>query len=203
MKAELFGDRSILITDVDSPVELLDAIRSSLPSMRVRAGIDALLIEGLTPDPSLQSQLVKVEAIVNSAARVERATDADETRIAVRYDGPDLEFAAQQLKTTIDDVIARHQQTRWRVAMLGFAPGFPYLLPITAELWDVERLATPRSRVPAGSVAIAAGMSAIYPTAMPGGWLLLGTTDFSLFDAEAMPPATLQPGAVVRFCSTA
>ena len=80
----------------------------------------------------------------------------------------------------------------------GFAPGFAYLGELPAEL-RVPRLATPRTRVPAGSVAIAGAMTAIYPQASPGGWRLLGRTDARLFDPAATTPARLRPGDRVRF----
>ena len=80
----------------------------------------------------------------------------------------------------------------------GFAPGFAYLgeLPVALQ---VPRLATPRTRVPAGSVAIAGPMTAIYPQASPGGWRLIGRTDVRLFDPAVRPPARLRPGDLVRF----
>ena len=83
--------------------------------------------------------------------------------------------------------------TRFRVAFCGFAPGFPYLTGLPAEL-ALPRLATPRPRVPAGSVALAGPYAGIYPGASPGGWLLVGRTDLVLFDVAADPPARLGPG---------
>ena len=81
---------------------------------------------------------------------------------------------------------------------LGFAPGFAYLGELPERL-RVPRLATPRVRVPAGSVAIASAMSAVYPHASPGGWRILGRTDTALWDPAATPPARLRPGDKVRF----
>jgi KipI family sensor histidine kinase inhibitor len=77
-------------------------------------------------------------------------------------------------------------------------PGFPYLGPLPKSL-ELPRLDTPRLRVPAGSVAIAGRQTGIYPHASPGGWHLIGHTDFPLFDPEQRPPARLQPGMRVRF----
>jgi KipI family sensor histidine kinase inhibitor len=199
MKVGLFGDRAILIEEVGSPVSILGEIRSAFPDLRVRAGIDALILESQAPDIALASRLLEVETVVKSSRAVSSNVEVHEVLIDLRYDGPDLQSAADQMQISVEELITRHQRERWHVAMLGFAPGFPYLVPTGSEKWELERLATPRTRVPAGSVAIAAGMSAIYPTSMPGGWLLIGTTNFSLFDATKMPPATLQPGAVVRF----
>ena len=96
------------------------------------------------------------------------------------------------------EVIARHVAGRYRVAMLGFAPGFPYLLGLDPRL-TVPRRADPRARVPAGSVAIGGMQTGIYPEALPGGWQLIGRTPLGLFDMRATPPSQLQPGDRVRF----
>ena len=90
------------------------------------------------------------------------------------------------------------------MAFTGFAPGFPYLRAephggAAQRLLDLPRLATPRTEVPAGSVAVAAGYCGVYPRVSPGGWNLLGRTDVVLFDAERDPPALLEPGTRVRF----
>lgn len=121
--------------------------------------------------------------------------------IPVRYggvDGPDLDEVATQLRLTPHEVITLHTATEQRVLMIGFAPGYPYLGWLPPEL-HLPRRATPRVAVPAGSVAIAAGMTGIYPTTLPGGWHLIGRTDVTLFDPAADPPALLQPGDRVRF----
>jgi inhibitor of KinA len=82
--------------------------------------------------------------------------------------------------------------------MIGFAPGFPYIGPLPATL-TLPRRATPRPAVPAGSVALAAGFTGIYPARLPGGWHLIGQTDLVLFDPQRTPPALLQPGDRVQF----
>jgi KipI family sensor histidine kinase inhibitor len=112
--------------------------------------------------------------------------------------GPDLEAVAQEVGLTPEQVIAEHSQATYRVYMLGFSPGFPYLGRTSARL-DVARLPTPRTRVPAGSVAIAGRQTGIYPSSTPGGWRLLGRTGWRFFDPQRMPPARLQPGDLARF----
>ena len=82
--------------------------------------------------------------------------------------------------------------------MLGFAPGFPYLRGLPVEL-ATPRRASPRLKIPAGSVGIAGTQTGIYPQATPGGWQLIGRTPTCLFALEQTPPAFLQPGDRVRF----
>lgn len=112
--------------------------------------------------------------------------------------GEDLVEAAQELGMDADALIARHSATVYTVAMIGFAPGFPYLLGLDPVL-ALPRLATPRTRVPAGSVAVGGAQTGIYPRESPGGWRLLGRTPHVLFDAARAQPALLQPGDRVRF----
>jgi KipI family sensor histidine kinase inhibitor len=112
--------------------------------------------------------------------------------------GPDLETVARHAGMTAADVIARHAAGRYTVAMLGFAPGFPYLLGLDPIL-AVPRLASPRLRVPAGSVAIGGAQTGIYPREGPGGWQLIGRTTQRLFDPSREQPSLLSPGDRVRF----
>ncbi len=123
-----------------------------------------------------------------------------EHRIEVRFGGelgPDLEAVAKETTLSPDGVVARLCAAELRVAFVGFSPGFPYLIGLPPEL-ELPRLASPRPRVPAGSVAIAGPFAGIYPGATPGGWRLLGHTERSLFDPAADPPALLAPGDAVR-----
>jgi len=112
--------------------------------------------------------------------------------------GPDLAGVAQHLHLPIDDVIARHADADYHVAMLGFAPGFPYLLGLDPTL-AMPRRDDPRQRVPAGSVGIGGLQTGIYPDPLPGGWQLIGRTPLRLFDVNATPPSLLATGDRVRF----
>lgn len=113
-------------------------------------------------------------------------------------DGPDLAVVAEAAGLSEADAITRFCAPVYQVAMLGFAPGFPYLLGLDPVL-AMPRLETPRTRVPAGSVAIGGAQAGIYPREGPGGWRLLGRTPVGLFDHEREPPALLAPGGTVRF----
>ena len=126
------------------------------------------------------------------------AAPSGEVEVPVTYDGADLKEVARLTGLGVDEVVAAHTGTPWRVAFGGFAPGFAYLVGGDPRL-VVPRRATPRTRVPAGSVALAGEFSGVYPTASPGGWRLIGRTDVALFDPAADPPALLTPGTLVRF----
>lgn len=118
--------------------------------------------------------------------------------IAVHYDGDDLERVATSIGVEIAEVIALHTSPTYAVAFCGFAPGFAYLVGGVDAL-QLPRRSTPRTRVPAGSVAVAGPFTGVYPTPSPGGWHLLGHTDAVLFDPSRRPPALLPPGTRVRF----
>ena len=118
--------------------------------------------------------------------------------VPVVYDGNDLADVARRCAMSVDAVVAVHTSAEFRAAFCGFAPGFAYLVGLPPAL-HLPRRDTPRTVVPAGSVAIAAEYSAIYPRSSPGGWHLLGRTDCALFDVDRDPPAMVKPGDTVRF----
>ena len=112
--------------------------------------------------------------------------------------GPDLEWVAAYHKTTPEDIILQHTQNGYRVYMIGFIPGFPYMgeLPETLE---TPRKKTPRTAVPQGSVGLAQRQTGIYPSRSPGGWQIIGRTPLNLFDPLKNPPSLLEMGDRVRF----
>jgi KipI family sensor histidine kinase inhibitor len=116
--------------------------------------------------------------------------------LPVTYDGPDLSRVADVWGCGEDEVATRHQATLFVAAFCGFAPGFAYLSGLEVE---VPRLASPRTRVPAGSVAVAGTWCGVYPTDSPGGWQIIGRTDVTLWDPSRQEPALLTPGSRVRF----
>lgn len=150
----------------------------------VRAGLEDWLRERLDAD--------------SSAAAADAARTVDVPVCYGGESGPDLEALAAHAGMAVEQVVARHCGARFRVAMLGFAPGFPYLLGLPPEL-AMPRLEQPRRSVPAGSVGIAEAQTGIYPQASPGGWRLIGRTPLRLFDAGRDPPCLLAPGDQVRF----
>jgi len=121
--------------------------------------------------------------------------------IPVQYggeDGPDIEKICAAAKLSIDDVIAQHSSQTYRVCMMGFIPGFTFLSPAPKALHH-PRLATPRAKVPAGSVGIANWQTGIYGLESPGGWQIIGRTPLSIFDANRDTPFFLNAGDRVRF----
>ena len=121
-----------------------------------------------------------------------------EILIPIVYDGPDLQTVVDHLGLTPTSFIARHLATTFEVEMLGFTPGFAYLSGGPID-WDVPRRTTPRSRVEAGSIGLAAHYTGLYPLAGPGGWQIIGRTTKPLFDPSAEDPFTLHPAMQVRF----
>jgi KipI family sensor histidine kinase inhibitor len=160
--------------------------------------------------PGLQSLLVELDPLTADAERVSgtierrlgglvaRPPNGRLHTIPVTYDGRDLEEVAELTGLSPSEVVAMHASAELHVLFCGFAPGFAYLGDLPPEL-RVGRLATPRTRTPPGSVAIAGAMSAIYPADLPGGWRVIGHAEVTLFDPHGDRPALLEPGDRVRF----
>jgi len=150
--------------------------------------------------PEDEGRRLLAEVMAATAASAARP-DGPLHHIGVSYggvDGPDLPEVAARTGLSEGEVVRRHAGVEYRVLVLGFVPGFPYLAEVPKVL-DLPRRATPRIRVPAGSVAIAGRQTGIYPFATPGGWHLLGRTDAPLWDPRRDPPTLLVPGDRVRF----
>lgn len=152
----------------------------------------------------LKTSSKEVQQWVEGLCRVPAAEDPPARRfhrIPVIYGGrygPDLEWVASFHGISTEEVVRLHSGTNYRVYVIGFMPGFAYLgrLP---EALVTPRKDTPRTSVPRGSVAIAHGQTAVYPTTSPGGWQIIGWTPIRLFDVEKWPPSALEMGDEVRF----
>jgi KipI family sensor histidine kinase inhibitor len=157
-----------------------------------------IFFDPLRLDPA-ELRLRALDALAAAGGPLDRAPRRWEVPVVYGGEhGPDLEAVARRAGLEPARVVALHSGVEYRVYMIGFMPGFPYLGDVPAEI-ATPRLATPRTRVPAGSVAIAARQTCIYPNASPGGWNLLGRTAFRLFDLDREPPCTLEVGDRIRF----
>ncbi|MEO3938558.1 allophanate hydrolase subunit 1 [Dermatophilaceae bacterium Soc4.6] len=155
----------------------------------------------LVTDPGATS-LAEVERAVRTASpRADQRNHGELVEIPVTYDGEDLAETADLLGSNAADLVRRHTSVEWTVAFCGFIPGFGYLTSSswTVSMAPVPRRATPRTKVPAGAVALAGEFSGVYPRESPGGWQLLGRTSLTMFDPTRSEPAILRPGVRVRF----
>lgn len=156
----------------------------------------------LVPDP--KHRALESLALIKSALSAPASQPVIKS-IPVSYDGMDLKRVSEHARLTVDQVIAIHSQTIYKVYALGFSPGFPYLGDLDPRL-HTPRLSSPRPRVPAGSVAIGGEHTGIYPADSPGGWNLIGRTPRLLFDpnrakasGQASDAFLLHPGDRVQF----
>jgi KipI family sensor histidine kinase inhibitor len=203
------SDRSILVSfgnriSLDLHREVLRLLRAfeELPRgiLNLHPAYSSVLIDF---DPRRSSH-AEVEEMVRARMEQTEGAPLDPSRqveIPVRYGGeygPDLEDVARHTGLSPAEVFRLHASADYLVYFLGFSPGFPYLGGLPSEL-ATPRLAQPRKKVPAGSVAIGGGQTGIYPMETPGGWRIIGHTTLRLFDAEANPPALLRAGDHVRF----
>jgi inhibitor of KinA len=176
----------------------LQGVRDVVPTYRsVAVYYDPLRVD-FTRLSDLLSHEAQAAAGTEAADRPERRTPK---RIPVRYggtDGPDLADVAAFAKMSEAEVVARHTGRTYRVFMMGFLPGFPYMGTVD-PLIAAPRRTTPRLRVPAGSVGIAGSQTGMYPSESPGGWQLIGRTPIRLFDLSMPSPFLLEPGDDVEF----
>lgn len=177
--------RGLLAAALPGVAELVPAARTLL------VGYDPAVI---TPEAIAAG----VRSAPEAAGAAGSAEAAASVRIPVRYDGPDLEELSALTGLSAGELVRRHAAPEYVVAFCGFSPGFAYLTGLDPVL-RLPRRATPRTRVPAGSVAIAGEFTGVYPSESPGGWHLLGRTDAALWDLRRDPPALLAPGTRVRF----
>lgn len=192
-----YGSSALLIEC--PPADVL-GLRAAVQRSAIREIIEVIpgatsLLTTLSRDAdvaNVRRQLAALSPISTSDAQHPLLT------LRVVYDGPDLEAVANASGLSPEEVVAIHSSADYRVAFCGFAPGFGYLTGLDKRL-HLPRRSSPRPRVPAGSVAVAAEYTAVYPTASPGGWNLIGRCDDVLFDPSMHPPSRLAPGQPVRF----
>jgi KipI family sensor histidine kinase inhibitor len=202
MRFRSVGAHAVLLEVEDPPVWFAEVWR--------RRAAGELEVTDIVPG----ARTLLLDGIVDVATTVERLRSwpqpdpatlprSDRVDLPVSFaDGADLGDVAQLWQTDEQGVIDRLTTIEFVVAFCGFAPGFAYLTGLPEE-WAVPRLATPRSRVPAGSVALADRYAGVYPNSSPGGWRLVGRTSATLFNPERTPPALLTPGTPVRFVPVA
>jgi KipI family sensor histidine kinase inhibitor len=194
-----YGDRAVLAEVPDSATVL--AVHAALRRLAL-PGVVELVPAARTV--LVQFDLDRIDRVRLSTIMEDLDLSSSDTvfgedvRLPVRYDGADLASVAEAADCTVADVIRRHSSPEYTVAFCGFAPGFSYLTGLDRRL-HLPRLATPRTQVPAGSVAIAGEYTGVYPSSSPGGWRLIGRTPLTLWRPEEDQPATLVPGTRVRF----
>ena len=176
----------------------LDAQRESLDLQEIVPGMGNLLLR--TSHKTLLNKLQ--DLVLTRWPQLDGKDDYGRViEIPVHYgasDGPDLEHVAEHCEMSAAQVIERHCQGTYRVYCLGFQPGFAYLGGLDERLY-IPRRETPRLAIPAGSVALAGSQTAIYPSASPGGWHIIGHTEVPLFTPSQSPVTLLQIGDTVRF----
>ncbi|MER5419456.1 5-oxoprolinase subunit B family protein [Streptosporangium roseum] len=196
------GEDSLLVETGSLEIShRLDALlRADRPAgvVEIVPGPETVLVTAPGADlPGLRSRLFHLLGTARDAGTGASAAGRAVT-VPVVYDGADLNDVAALSGLSTEEVVERHTRRELVVGWLGFAPGFAYLIGLDPAL-HVPRLSTPRTAVPAGAVAIAGPYSAVYPSASPGGWRLLGRSLMAVWDVTADPPAVLTPGTRVRF----
>jgi len=129
------------------------------------------------------------------------ATEGKHISIPVCYDpslGTDLPWVSSHLNLSLEEIISLHTSVVYRVYMIGFIPGFPYMGTLPEQL-EVPRKQTPSLKIPMGSVAIAGKQTGIYPAEVPGGWQVIGRTPLRMFDPKQSPCCFLNAGDIVQF----
>ena len=204
------GDSALLV-QLGDEIDL--AVNQSVHTLA--SLLDASSLEGLTETvPAYGTLLVHYDPLILSdtelrewlRGKLEQIGEANARKprqilIPVQYGGEygvDLDFVADYHRLSVEEVIRIHSESTYTIYMMGFTPGFPYMGKLDDAI-VTPRLDTPRTRVPAGTVAIAGSQTGIYPIDSPGGWRLIGYTPLRLFDPDADSPFLFSPGDEVRF----
>jgi len=177
----------IITSPINGVVEVVPAYATLL------VHYDSLILSFTQIKDHLRAQISQMEEIESRKPR--------RIEVPVRYGGemgPDLEFVASHCGLRVEDVIRIHSEKIYTVYMMGFTPGYPYMGKLD-DVLIMQRLETPRTRVPAGTVAIAGSQTGIYSIESPGGWRLIGWTSLKLFEPESESPFLFSPGDEVKF----
>jgi len=196
------GPRTLLVelADLDETLALFDALNAApLPGVVEIIPAARTLMVRTAPGVAADGQLAAAILAAAPAPGTQRITGTVETiDLPMVYDGEDLDDVARHLGLSTAEIIAAHQAATWQVGFCGFAPGFAYMTSDDPR-FDLPRRSAPRTRIPAGSVALASRFCGVYPQDTPGGWQLIGTTPVPMWDMRRDPPAALRPGMRVRF----
>lgn len=218
-----FGDRAWLVTldDLAATHRLAGGIEAAVAEGRAPAGtreatvgmstvvvhldapVPASPERRVTGDADAESWLSWLSDVDPATSRARRPASkaSDPVEVPTVFDGPDLGEVAGLAGTDEHGVIELLCRAELQVAFIGFSPGFPYLVGLPGALAAIGRRSTPRTAVPAGSVALAGGFAGIYPQATPGGWWVVGRTSLRLFDPKSPPFARLRAGDRVRLAA--
>jgi KipI family sensor histidine kinase inhibitor len=192
------GENSLIVYFGDTPSDTI-ASEVAATAAQLRANLGDRLIDLV---PSYASLLVIYDPFKTDHHAMRSASQPSSlVTLPVYYStesGPDLQSLADNASLSIEEVMAIHQQTEYRVYAIGFAPGFAYLGELDPRI-AAPRLATPRQKVPRGAVAIADRQTAVYPAQSPGGWNLIGLCPERMFDPSVEPSMQVQVGDRVRF----
>jgi KipI family sensor histidine kinase inhibitor len=206
-EVRLFGDRAFLIgvADAESGRALARAVHAAAADAgAIETVCSFATVMVVLRDPAARLGVVR-SAIEDALTRVGAGPGADSggrpgrsITLSCTFDGPDFMDVAARVGAGAEDVVQRLTGCDLTVVVVGFSPGFAYLHGLPPELEQIPRRAEPRPEVPAGAVALANGYAAVYPTASPGGWQLIGRTGVPLFSTVGPPYAALAPGDRVR-----
>jgi len=204
VRVQALGDTALLAvlgTRLDTALNtraigLASALRKRRDVRQAVAGYASVTVH-FDPDQTTPESLGA--AIKRLAAkRPKEAIPGRLHRIPVVYDGMDLADVSAALELSAQQIIALHTRPIYRVFLVGFVPGWAYLGPLPEEL-ELPRRTTPRTLVPAGSVAIAGPQTGIYPLPVPGGWHVIGRTSVKMFLPNSDPPCLFRAGDRVKF----
>lgn len=211
MKIDALGDSALIINLAD---EISDSSRLLARVLSAAETIERAKLSGVVDVTSSYESVAvffdlthvepdiedKIRTLIASAG-VRVSGKKRRVEIPVCYEEEfalDLERVANHTSLTPDAIVALHSSADYTVACIGFMPGFPFLAGLPQQLC-VPRLESPRTKVSAGSVAIANAQAGVYPLESPGGWNVLGRTPVQLFRVDESPPTLLRPGDRVRF----